>query len=121
MTCIGEVSRHDVVLEIKSPSDTLVRSGAAAPYNGVLTVPELLSLQVGAVVVLRSEKVRRAEGASFANVDLGTGLFVDPTGPAFSSLDEYASDSQTHGTSVGQHGSNAHTHMFYDFLPPSDE
>ncbi len=33
----------------------------------------------------------------------------------------YHSDEQTYGISVGEHGLNAHSQMFFDFLPPDDE
>lgn len=54
-----------------------------------------------------------------AEVTIVIDAFPPPTAEVFYSITlAYHSDGQTHGASVGQHGLNAHAHIFYDFLPP---
>ena len=84
MASIEELSRFDVVLEVKTPADTLENTCAAALYNRMLTTPKDLSREVGHILVLRLESVRRFErtGSIRGNEGLGSRLSVGPAGRA---------------------------------------
>src|SRR5712691_3746349 len=93
MTSVGEVSRFDVVLEVKSPDDTLKHTFAAVRYKRMLTTSNDLSAQVGAIFILRLESVSRPERAGLsmvlANEDFRPPLVVGPVRRAFRGLNEY--------------------------------
>ena len=66
-----------------------------------------------------SENAFTADAQGNARVTMETAAFPPPTpGKLFEIGAAYHSDGQTHGASVGQHGLNAHGHVFYDFMPP---
>jgi hypothetical protein len=67
-----------------------------------------------------SENSFTADENGHAAVTIVIDAFPPPTAEVFYSIvAAYHSDGLTHGASVGQHGLNAHAHIFYDFLAPT--
>ena len=92
MTSIREVASFDVILEVKLTGSPLENPCAAARYKRMVTSSKNLSTQVGAILVLPLELVRRPERAGFSGVlaheEFGPRLSVGAAWRAGGGLDE---------------------------------
>jgi WD40 repeat protein/serine/threonine protein kinase/DNA-binding XRE family transcriptional regulator len=103
--------------------DKLVPNGVYTVWCNEFTLPphtKMVELPCGAPD--GSENTFIADEKGHLEITMDIEAFPPSTKETFYEIAlAYHSDGQTHGSSVGQHGLNAHGQIYFDFMAPADE